>query len=679
MGYKFLILILFINITFCFSQSEFQKSVDSLFVLINSENKDQEKIKHYLALCSIYRNSNSTELDACNEKLLIILKKANSTGALGHYYLNKSVVYFNQDKYKQSLSLALKSQVLFKKNRDTLTYLSAVIQASDCYVQFSEYENAKNILKDNLKLALTQKNTVVSTFYTKIAHSYIYRDSIQSGLRYYKKTVPYLSQKRSQANALFFERLSMVYRKLRQKEKASYYIDLAVKNAPPEVLFLMEAKKAYMLNATSHYKEALLLSLKNYNTILSKKKTHIWQYNLILYNISYSYYHLKKYDAAQYYIKKVIDKKNTIIEKKIDCFILLSKIHLDLNHKVLAQSYIYKALIFQDSLYPTYPKIELYSEVAKIEERLGNFEKALFYHKKETELEIDNLTKLNNEKVFELQTDFDVALKDKNIAVLVQEKKSNLKEKIKQSENLIFVSVALLFAFLFLLFYVKNYKAVKTKNLLIESEKVQVKKSLLEKETLLKEIHHRVKNNLQLVMSLLNIQAQKENQDVEGFLAVSKSRILSMALIHENLYQSENLNAVNFKEYIRNLTQIILNAYQTERTPISLQIKMDEVYFDIQTAIPLGLIINELVSNAYKHAFVAKSNGCIIIQLIPVGEHYELSISDNGVGTTQKNNAKKTLGLQLVEELVFQIDGKLLVENNNGMHYSIQFQTTSTV
>ncbi|MFV8353354.1 histidine kinase dimerization/phosphoacceptor domain -containing protein [Flavobacterium sp. XS2P14] len=679
MNFKFFILIFIINTTFCFSQSEFQKSVDSLYVLIDEESNDKEKIKHYLALCSIYRNSNSTALNACNEKLLTILKKTNSTGALGHYYLNKSVVYFNQDKYKQSLSLALKSQVLSKKNRDTLTYLSAVITASDCYVQLIENEKTKNILKDNLKLALTQENTVVSIFYTKIAQCYIYQDSIQSGLRYYKKTVPYLSQKKSQANALFYERLSMVYRKLRQKEKALYYIDLAVKNAPPEVLFLMEAKKAYMLNATSHYKEALKLSLKNYKTILSKNKTHLWQYNLILYNISNSYFHLKQYDAAQYYIKKVIDKKNTIIEKKIDCYILLSKIHLDLNDKGLAQSYINKALIFRDSLYPTYPNIVLYDEVAKIEERLGNFEKALFYHKKKTELEIDNLTKLNNEKVFELQTDFDVALKDKNIAVLVQEKKNSLKEKIKQSENLLFVSVALLFAFLFLLFYVKNYKAVKTKNLLIESEKIQVKKSLLEKETLLKEIHHRVKNNLQLVMSLLNIQAQKDNQDVEGFLAVSKSRILSMALIHENLYQSENLNAVNFKEYICNLTQIILNAYQTERTPISLQIKMEDVYFDIQTAIPLGLIINELVNNAYKHAFVTKSSGCIIIQLIPKGDHYELSISDNGVGITQKNNAKKTLGLQLVEELVFQIDGKLLVENNNGMQYSIEFQTTKTV
>ncbi|MFE3867912.1 sensor histidine kinase [Flavobacterium sp. LS2P90] len=294
-------------------------------------------------------------------------------------------------------------------------------------------------------------------------------------------------------------------------------------------------------------------------------------------------------------------------------------------------------------------------------------------------LEINNLTKLNNKKVFELQTDFDVAIKDKNIAALEQEKKSDLKEKNNQSENLLFVSVALFFAFLFLLFYIKNYKTVKTKNLIIESEKLLVKKSRIEKETLLKEIHHRVKNNLQLVKSLLNIQAQKENQNVEGFLAVSKSRILSMALIHENLYQSENLNAVNFKEYIHNLTQIILNAYETENTVIKLQIEMEEAYFDIQTAIPLGLIINELVNNAYKHAFVNKSSGCIIIQLIPTGANYELLIRDNGVGITQKTSFIKTLGLQLVEELVFQIDGKLKVENNNGMQYIIEFQTSNTV
>lgn len=679
MNRNFICFILLISIIFCFSQNESQKSVDSLYALINNENKDREKIKHYLALCSIYKNSNSTELNACNEKLLAILKKTNSTREYGHYYLNKSFVNYNNEKINPSLAFALKAKEIFIKNKDTINYLSAVIHTSDCYVYLNKYLNAKNILKDNLKLALTQENTIISTFYTKIAHSYIYQDSIQSGLRYYKKTVPYLSQKRSQANALFFERLSMVYRKLRQKEKALYYIDLAVKNTPPEDLYLMEAKKAYMLNVTESYKEALILSLKNYTTIINKRRTDLWQYNLILYNISYSYYHLKNYNSAQFYIKKVLDKKNTIVEKKIDCFILLSKICLELNKKELAQSYVNRAIIFKDSIYPTYHNIELYSEVAKIEERLGNFEKALFYHKKKTELEIANLTKLNNEKVFELQTDFDVALKDKNIAVLVQEKKSDLIEKNKQSENLLVVSVALLFAFLFLLFYVKNFKAVKTKNFIIENEKVLVKKSLLEKETLLKEIHHRVKNNLQLVMSLLNIQAQKENQDVDGFLAVSKSRILSMALIHENLYQSENLNAVDFKEYIHNLTAIIINAYEIENTNIRLGIEMEEVYFDIQTAIPLGLIINELVSNAYKHAFVAKSSGCITIQLIPTGTHYELFISDNGVGMDKKNNTKKTLGLQLVEELVFQIDGKLKVENNNGMHYSVEFQTTKTV
>ncbi|WP_394759657.1 histidine kinase dimerization/phosphoacceptor domain -containing protein [Flavobacterium sp.] len=540
-------------------------------------------------------------------------------------------------------------------------------------MQFSEIEKTKNILKKNLKLALTQENTVVSTFYTKIAHSYIYQDSIQSGLRYYKKTVPYLSQKRSQANALFYERLSMVYRKLRQKEKALYYIDLAVKNAPPEVLFLMEAKKAYMLNATSHYKEALQLSLKNYKTILSKNKTHIWQYNLILYNISNSYFHLKQYDAAEYYIKKVIDKKNTIVEKKIDCFILLSKIHLDLNNKVLAQSYINKALIFRDSIYPTYPNIVLYDEVAKIEERLGNFEKALFYHKKKTELEIDNLTKLNNEKVFELQTDFDVALKDKNIAVLVQEKKSDLKEKIKQSENLLFVSVALFFAFLFLLFYVKNYKAVKTKNLVIESEKLLVKKSLIEKETLLKEIHHRVKNNMQLVISLLKIQARDSKKlSIENFIEISENRIRSMALIHEYLYESENINYVNFEEYINRLSSSLLSSFSGQ-SDIKIETEIENAHFDIETSIPLGLIINELVINAFKHAFVGKEQGIIKIKLFYKEGLHHLIISDNGVGIANNTENGTSIGLKIVKLLVSQINGVMEIKNDSGTHFIIQF------
>jgi two-component sensor histidine kinase len=175
-------------------------------------------------------------------------------------------------------------------------------------------------------------------------------------------------------------------------------------------------------------------------------------------------------------------------------------------------------------------------------------------------------------------------------------------------------------------------------------------------------------------MSLLNIQAQGSNTNIDDFLAISQSRIISMALIHENLYQTEHLSNVNFKEYLKKLTDFIVSSYHKTVQDVTLKIELDDLYFDIQTAIPLGLIINELVSNAYKYAFVKSQKGTIMLKLVQHNDIFELIIRDDGIGMQETDTSKKTLGLLLVEQLVNQINGMMKIENNAGLIYSIQFK-----
>ncbi len=178
-------------------------------------------------------------------------------------------------------------------------------------------------------------------------------------------------------------------------------------------------------------------------------------------------------------------------------------------------------------------------------------------------------------------------------------------------------------------------------------------------------------------MSLLYIQSKEKGMNMDDFIEISQSRILSMSLIHENLYDAGDLNKVDFKSYLHKLTHSIIGSNGNSAQNIQIQIEMENLYFDIQTAIPLGLIINELITNAYKHAFVNRSDGVINVTMKQKEDNFEIVVKDNGLGMTEKELTKKTLGQELVKQLVTQINGVLEIHNNLGMQYIIHFKNLS--
>lgn len=205
----------------------------------------------------------------------------------------------------------------------------------------------------------------------------------------------------------------------------------------------------------------------------------------------------------------------------------------------------------------------------------------------------------------------------------------------------------------------------------------KVEASLKEKELLLKEIHHRVKNNLQIISSLLNLQSSYiDDKKTLDIFRDSQNRVKSMALIHEELYRTPNLSKIHFKQYVENLVAHLYQSYRYTSKSLEIIVNSDEVFLDIETAIPLGLIINELVSNSLKYAFRDREKGKILIELITEGEFYTLILSDDGVGLPQNINFSNqtTLGLQIVLSLIEQIDAILDVENSNGVKFIIKFQ-----
>ncbi len=210
------------------------------------------------------------------------------------------------------------------------------------------------------------------------------------------------------------------------------------------------------------------------------------------------------------------------------------------------------------------------------------------------------------------------------------------------------------------------------------SEK-RVLASLREKEVLLQEIHHRVKNNLQVIASMLSLQANHlGGSDEEARLAFreSQNRVRTLALIHEKLYRTSDLAHISFREYIQDLGTYLVHSFRGTGPAVTLAVEMDEVFFDIDTAVPLALLINELVSNSMKHAFAGRGSGEITIGLgFDPGSGCVLTVADDGVGFPEglDHEATDSLGLQLVNALAQQIGGTLSLERGAGTRFTIRF------
>jgi len=210
----------------------------------------------------------------------------------------------------------------------------------------------------------------------------------------------------------------------------------------------------------------------------------------------------------------------------------------------------------------------------------------------------------------------------------------------------------------------------------LEVEKIE--SSVKEKEILLKEIHHRVKNNLQIISSLLNLQSGyiKDKDSIEIFKE-SQNRVRSMALIHEKLYQSKDMSQIDFSEYVSELVSNLFSSYSLNSALITLHQDIKNILLEIDLAINLGLIINELVSNAFKHAFPEGRKGNLYISMSNDKQKYELIIEDDGIGFSSEIDFRTTesLGLQLVITLVEQIGGEIFLFRDNGTKFVIKFNS----
>jgi len=215
----------------------------------------------------------------------------------------------------------------------------------------------------------------------------------------------------------------------------------------------------------------------------------------------------------------------------------------------------------------------------------------------------------------------------------------------------------------------RNLILKKKANYDLEQKNKIIEENLKEKSILLREIHHRVKNNLQIISSLLSLQSRSvDDESIKGAMKISQNRVRSMALIHQNLYQEQDLIGVDTKDYISSLTSSLWHSYNIEEERISLKTDIQQLKLDVDIMIPMGLILNELISNALKYAFVDGRSGSVAVSLHSLKDKLQLIVKDDGVGlpSPPRQEPSKTMGMKLIKAFTQKLKAKMEIKNDHG-------------
>lgn len=313
---------------------------------------------------------------------------------------------------------------------------------------------------------------------------------------------------------------------------------------------------------------------------------------------------------------------------------------------------------------------------------LGEFEKAYHYAEKHTTLK-DSVTTANfDAQTAEMQAKYKTAAQQREIAKLDAESKLAQQQiSIKEANNQL-LWVAMIAALLLALFLGYFFVKLRSSKQAIAHKNGELKKSDHEKAVLLKELHHRVKNNLQIVSSLLNMQGEsvKDPKALEAFRE-GQHRVDAMAMIHKHLYSTDELTTVDISTYLERLVQSLAYSYGFNRRNFSLECNITSKPIDVDVAIPLGLIVNELASNAFKHAFVKNEKAHMQLTLLCENGELALELSDDGIGLPADFDLEKTdsFGLELVHTLVKQLKGSIAFHSEEGTHFDLRLQPSKAL
>lgn len=400
--------------------------------------------------------------------------------------------------------------------------------------------------------------------------------------------------------------------------------------------------------------------------------------------LSLKYYGKKELaNSYWYYVKGWLEEAGHNWQAAIENYrkaIPFSDFGINENHIGLFRAYTKAGDVFHaDSLYKSindsikaslvqYHRIYFYKELPAYYRLKNNEAQALSATVRYYELK-DSMAGISNYLItshFEKQ--FKTKEKDRLLAIAEKEKQVHRQQIAFQKRQSLFLAAGFLLLSLATLLLIRNYRNKKRHAAALEQKNNQI-------ETLIRELHHRVKNNLQVVSGLLSLQANRlEDETARQAMDEGRTRVDAMAMIHQRLYLDKDLAAVDIKEYLENLSLSLANSFGYDKKNVEVHVGLRNPSMNIDMAIPIGLIVNELVTNAFKHAFAQTGMAKITISLEGDKEAMELKVADNGKGMEPSATQSKSFGMKLVHTLVEQLNGSLQQKQENGTVFTIQIR-----
>lgn len=542
--------------------------------------------------------------------------------------------------------------------------LKALLLLKECFIKINDYNQALEIHKIieknwHRKTIALWPGTAKSTIYSYLG---IYKYAIAERKKEYEQ-----SSHDHWETARLYNDIGVFYNRMEKYDSAEVYFKKA----------LQELKQHNKKNIDTNY----------YNFFVS----------LIQSNMAVGLLKNKKYKEALPYL--LVDIRNSLKNKEYEsafnAYIGLIEIYLNLNQPSIAKKYLdtLDILDYPDFHYPKnlakkyYWQSVYYEKIGELRKSLDFLRQYIKLNDSVRELEKE-LQTINAEIAYKVQ-EKDKAIKEKNIALSILKLQQEKSETIK-TYLIIFIIILLIAGFILFRYYrevQKHSQELEKTNITIQQQNQLIQKTLSERELLIKEIHHRVKNNLQIINSIIRLQMSKENNDkAQTLLNEISARIQSIALTHQMLYKKDKFLHINAAEYLKHLCEQIISAFSdnlpshpsTHSSHSNIQLEYsfndDKIELPLDIAIPLGLICSEVITNAIKYAFPDKK-GKINVNLYCSENTCTLTIRDNGIGIDlQKAHKKESLGMELIHLLSEQIDAQYSFRVDNGTVFEIQFK-----
>lgn len=660
-----------------------QKKPDSLIQLLKAQ--DAEKVySAYMGLAEFYQKKDSAKAADYAQKVLE--KPEELSDSLLHILMVRLVVYHTQNLDNQeAIKQAKKALRLAKARKDTFLLAETHKRISASFFRLYQYDSTLNYLNkaENLYKQLGDKTNVGLMIMRKGGVYYAKGQYAEAMRKAFQATEIFKDIDQNLQLAHAYMQLGNIYYFLRSYDKASHYYNLSA-----DYYLLMKDSVGWAFSLSNlglskieqdSFRQGLNIQRKVL-PIIKKSGRSISIGNTYHY-LGISFLGLDQLDSAEFYLNLSLknNKASAYIEGIAYDLKALGSIRLKRNKVDSAIIYGKMALAALGSVQNFEAEKEINLFLSKCYEKIGQKTIAFDYLKRYHEL-LDSTDNADEEDIERMAFDQQSKLERAQYELKLSHQRELLKEKENQGQEFLIIILSIIAVIS--IFFAALISSTNRRNKFLNRE-LKIKQDLLEnelktKQALLKEIHHRVKNNLQIISSMLSIQTQYIDDEVlENIIRESRSRIMSMSLIHESLYKRENTDNALFSSYVKDLIPQLIETYHVDESKIHLSMKIKDLELSLDDSVPCGLIINEIISNSLKHAFPNGKEGNILIEMYKDDEGVvHLKISDDGVGFPNDILPKNqdTFGFLLLYSLVDQLEANIEVRNDDGVSFHIHWK-----